>query len=158
MSKKHKPSQTVSSRKIKPSLKDRQQKRNRQWISLGFAILAVLAVILLAKPKSAQVIEISAAQAYQKYQQGMFILDVRTQEEWDLAHIENSSLVPLAELKNNLSELPRDREIVVVCRSGNRSREAVSILEEAGFSDVFSLKGGMIAWENAGYPLEKSSP
>ncbi|NMC12213.1 MAG: rhodanese-like domain-containing protein, partial [Chloroflexi bacterium] len=65
---------------------------------------------------------------------------------------------PLAELKNNLSELPRDREIVVVCRSGNRSREAVSILEEAGFSDVFSLKGGMIAWENAGYPLEKSSP
>ena len=159
MSKKHKRSQSVSSpRKGKPSQTAQRRKRNNLWVSLGFSILAVIAVVLLAKPKSTQLDEISPAQAYQKYQQGALILDVRSREEWSQSHIEGSQLIPLDGLEASLSELPRDREIVVVCRSGNRIQAGLEILKEAGFSNAFSMRGGMIAWEEAGYPVESSSP
>jgi len=159
MSKKHKRSQSASSpRKGKPSQTARRRSRNNLWVSLGFSILAVIAVVLLAKPKSTQLDEISPAQAYEKYQQGALILDVRSREEWSQSHIEGSQLIPLDGLEASLSELPRDREIVVVCRSGNRSQAGLEILKEAGFSNAFSMRGGMIAWEEAGYPVESSSP
>lgn len=105
MPKKHKASQNVSSsHKMRPSTKRRREIRSKQWIGLGFTILAIIAVVLLAKPKSAQAYEITAAQAYQKYQQGVFILDVRTQQEWDEAHIKDSRLISLDVLKTKLNE------------------------------------------------------
>ena len=65
---------------------------------------------------------ISVDEAHEKYQAGAFVLDVRTQEEWDEYHAPNTTLIPLDQLVARLNEIPRDREIVVVCRSGNRSQ------------------------------------
>jgi len=97
--------------------------------------------------------EISVDKAYEMYQAGTFVLDVRTQEEWDEYHAPNTTLIPLDELPNRLNELPKDREIVVVCRSGNRSQEGRDILLNAGFNAT-SMAGGLKEWYAKGYPIE----
>lgn len=98
--------------------------------------------------------QISVSEAYNKYQSGAFVLDVRTQEEWNEFHAPNTTLIPLDQLASRLNELPRDREIVVVCRSGNRSQEGRDILLGAGFNQVTSMTGGLNEWRAAGYPIE----
>jgi rhodanese-related sulfurtransferase len=65
-------------------------------------------------------------------------------------------LIPLDQLALRLDELPKDREIVVVCRSGNRSGVATALLERAGF-DAINLEGGMIAWQKEKLPLERET-
>lgn len=98
--------------------------------------------------------EISVSDAYTKYESGVFVLDVRTQEEWNEFHAPNTTLIPLDQLSARLSEIPRDREIVVVCRSGNRSQQARDILLNAGFEQVSSMAGGLNEWRASGYPIE----
>ena len=98
--------------------------------------------------------EISVGEAYTKYQNGAFVLDVRTQEEWNEYHAPNTTLIPLDQLPARLNEVPKDREIVVVCRSGNRSQEGRDILLNAGFTQVTSVKGGLNEWRANGYPIE----
>jgi rhodanese-related sulfurtransferase len=96
--------------------------------------------------------EITNAEAMAKRDQGAFILDVRQPEEWADFHVPGSTLIPLGELANRLNEVPRDREVVVVCRSGNRSQPGRDILLQAGYPQVTSLKGGLSQWKAAGYP------
>lgn len=92
-------------------------------------------------------------EAYQKYQAGTFLLDVRTQAEWNDYHVPNTTLIPLDELPNRLSELPKDQEIVVICHSGNRSQKGRDILLNAGFNAT-SMTGGILAWYDKGYPVD----
>jgi rhodanese-related sulfurtransferase len=95
------------------------------------------------------------AQAHEEYQAGALFLDVRSQAEWNQGHIAKSLLIPLDDLPSQLDELPRDRDIVVVCRSGARSKEGAMILRQAGFSRVTCMTGGIQAWVAAGYPVEQ---
>lgn len=83
-----------------------------------------------------------------------FVIDVRSPEEYAYdGHIGGSRLLPLPQLAMRIEELPRDRPIVCVCRSGNRSHVACELLLRQGFTDVTNLTGGMIAWRSAGLPL-----
>lgn len=123
------------------------------WIALALVAIAAAAFILL-QSRPLPVTEITAAQAYEKYQAGAFFLDVRTEAEYAAAHIANSVLIPLEELETRLDEVPRDRDVVVICRSGVRSKEGATILRRAGFGRVSCLTGGLLAWNQAGYPLE----
>jgi rhodanese-related sulfurtransferase len=135
----------------------RKQNQLLKWIGLGIGVLIIIFVTILLIPKITGNIHISVTQAYQKYQEGAFFLDVRSQEEWDQVHIANSTLITLDELQNRLSELPKDRDIVVVCLSGHRSEEGVKTLRNAGFSHVNCMTGGLTVWEAAGYPLESNN-
>ncbi len=77
-----------------------------------------------------------------------FLLDVRQPHEWDIVNLEpdGAVIIPLAELPDRLDEIPRDREIVVYCRTGARSASAAQMLVEEGFSSVFNFVGGIHAW------------
>jgi rhodanese-related sulfurtransferase len=97
--------------------------------------------------------DISVAQAAQKRDAGAFMLDVREQSEWNEFHMPNATLIPLGSLASRVSELPKDKEIVVVCRSGNRSKEGRDILLKAGFKQVTSMTGGMNEWRTQGFPI-----
>jgi rhodanese-related sulfurtransferase len=123
------------------------------WIALA-VVLVVAAAILLLLPRSGLPVEVDVARAYDMYQNGALMLDVRTQAEFDEQRIPGSQLIPLDELPDRLDGLPRDRDIVVVCRSGNRSKEGTAILRDAGFARVTCMNGGMRAWAAAGYPVE----
>lgn len=81
------------------------------------------------------------------------VLDVREQEEWDAGHAPGATHMPLGTVLHRLGELPRDRRIVAVCRSGGRSERATVALRQRGY-DVVNLAGGMQAWAAAGLPVE----
>ena len=85
------------------------------------------------------------------------ILDVRQESEYAAGHVLNSKLIPVGKLKERIGELEkyRERPIVVVCRSGQRSASACGLLGKQGFAQVYNLNGGIIAWQKASLPLEK---
>ena len=97
---------------------------------------------------------VNTDEAYQMYQQSStFTVDVRTQQEWDEYHAPYTTLIPLDQLQNRLSEVPKDKEILVVCRSGNRSQQGRDILLSAGYNAT-SMAGGLKEWYAKGYPIE----
>jgi len=98
--------------------------------------------------------EISVAEANKLYPDGAFFLDVREVVEWEAGHVPDTTNIPLSELESRLSELPDDQDIVVICRSGNRSAEGRDILLDAGFKNVTSMAGGVSDWKDAGYPYD----
>ncbi|MDB6006720.1 MAG: moeZ [Prosthecobacter sp.] len=75
-----------------------------------------------------------------------FLLDVREPHEQSISRIEGAVLIPLGELGNRTAELPRDKRILVHCKSGGRSARAVRLLRVEGFGDVWNISGGIIAW------------
>lgn len=83
------------------------------------------------------------------------IVDVREPHEYKAGHIEGARLAPLGNVAKELEDVPKDREIVLVCRSGNRSGKAQRILAERGFTRLLNMEGGMVAWEKKGYPVTK---
>ena len=87
------------------------------------------------------------------------IVDVREPDEFTgpLGHIVGATMIPLGELAGRLSELRRDRPIVAVCRAGGRSVQAVTILQQNGFSDAVNLAGGMLRWRAEAHPVEGGS-
>lgn len=84
-----------------------------------------------------------------------FVLDVRNPQEVEICRLEESEVIPLSELQDKMEYLPEDREIVVHCRSGQRSKMAQEMLVEEGFSDVKNLKGGILAWA---HEIDSSMP
>lgn len=135
--------------------------RSSLGLGLWFGLIGIVMAIILAFAllryqdlAGSSAIEVTAAAAYTRYRAGAdYFLDVRTPEEWALLHLENSTLIPLADLAGRLNELPRDRKIVVVCATGSRSRQALGVLQEVGLTQAVSLKGGLTGWEAAGYPV-----
>jgi rhodanese-related sulfurtransferase len=124
------------------------------WILLAAIVIAGAAYLLTRNtPATGLPAEISVVSAYEKYNTGTYILDVRQPDEWAAGHIPNATLIPLGELESRLSEVPTDREVVIVCRSGNRSGQARDLLKQAGFTNVTSMAGGMNLWATAGYPV-----
>ena len=85
------------------------------------------------------------------------VLDVRENDEYKSGHVLNAIHIPLGKLKGRIGELLKyqDRPIVVVCRSGNRSATACTILGKQGFAQAHNLAGGVVAWQKAKLPLEK---
>jgi phage shock protein E len=102
-------------------------------------------------------LEVSVAKADALRQAGALVLDVREPSEWAAGHIAGAMLIPLGALSSRLDELPRDRTIVVVCHSGNRSAQGRDILRTAGFGSVTSMAGGMTDWLAAGLPVVTGS-
>jgi rhodanese-related sulfurtransferase len=129
------------------------------WFASLVVVIALAAVIYVvanqgrpAPAMAALPAEINVQTAYEKVQEGAFLLDVRTQEEWNQSHIPGATLIPLNELEARVNEVPKDQEVVVICRSGNRSQEGRDILRRAGFEQVTSIAGGILQWSAAGFP------
>ena len=159
-----KQSGTISKRMAKRA--EQRRKKRQTQIALIVAAVVILAGgtwAVLGNGSSDQLAaptqgvlprEVSVAAANTLYQEGAYLLDVRTQEEWDDYHIPETTLIPLDDLANRVDEVPRDQDVVVVCRSGNRSQVGRDILMQAGFTQVTSMSGGVNDWRSAGYPIE----
>lgn len=86
------------------------------------------------------------------HEKEVFLLDVREPDEFEEAHIEGSVLIPLGSLPRRVAEVPKDRQVVVVCAVGGRSANATFWLREQGIEAV-NLHGGMRSWMMAGHPV-----
>lgn len=127
---------------------------NRFKIALLILTLVLISLVACTTKPAAGELIISAADAYQLYQDDVLVLDVRTPEEYQESHIPGSVLIPLDQLSLRTGELPQNETILVYCRSGNRSLEAVYMLEKAGFKRVHSLDQGINNWIRKGYEVE----
>lgn len=100
------------------------------------------------KPKQEEAVaEISVQKLKEMQDHGtdFYLLDVRQPYEYEIANL-GAELIPLAELSQNLDKIPRDKTVVVHCRSGQRSQQAILTLQEKGYTQLFNLKGGILAW------------
>lgn len=95
---------------------------------------------------------IGPTEAQEAMERGAVLLDVREPDEWRSGHAPKARHIPLAQLTSRAGELPRNREILIVCRSGTRSARAAKVLA-AQRGDVANVKGGMSAWARAGLPV-----
>ena len=97
--------------------------------------------------------EISRAEAREMIDDGAQLIDVRAEHEWEAGRIPGAKHLPLDELSQRVSEIDRDRPVVLYCRGGNRSSMATSALAESGF-DAAKLSEGIVGWEEEGLPLD----
>ena len=98
-------------------------------------------------------LEVSVDEAAKLDPKEWFFLDVREPSEWEEAHITYATLIPLGDLTARLTEIPKDKNIIVVCRSGNRSAVGRDLLLNSGFANVTSMAGGMNSWQAQGHPV-----
>jgi rhodanese-related sulfurtransferase len=117
------------------------------------ATAAPAASTSVAGAHAALAAEVSVDEASRLRDAGAFMLDVREPDEWAAGHIEGATLIPLGELAARASEVPADRQVVVVCRSGNRSAQGRDVLLGAGLPSVTSIAGGMNDWAGSGKPV-----
>lgn len=125
------------------------------WVILVIAVAAGGFYAIQQNNKRAVIInnlpgEMSVAEVAKLKPDDYFFLDVREPSEWNEFHIDWATLIPLGELDKRLNELPKDKNIIVVCRSGNRSAQGRDILLKAGFEAVSSMAGGMNEWRSLG--------
>jgi rhodanese-related sulfurtransferase len=83
-----------------------------------------------------------------------YLLDVRTPQEFQQAHINGAELIPLDELPHKMSRIPKNRLVVCICASGSRSSVAANHLSSAGYQ-VSNLRGGMSNWIRSGLPVKR---
>jgi len=83
------------------------------------------------------------------------LLDVREQWEYDEVRAQGARLIPLSELTRRVAEVPRDRDVLIICHTGYRSMQAAMYLKRQGVARVFNVDGGTEEWEAAGLPVER---
>jgi rhodanese-related sulfurtransferase len=81
-----------------------------------------------------------------------YLLDVREADEWQAGHAPDAVHLPLSELMARAEEVPADRDVYVICRSGGRSERAAVYLNQLGRTST-NVSGGMMAWQAAGRPM-----
>lgn len=97
--------------------------------------------------------EVDVQEAKRRQDGGSVLVDVREAHEWRDGHAKGARHIPLGDLTRRLADIPRDREILVICRSGNRSRTAAQLLQRAGYERVVNVQGGTMAWMRQSLPL-----
>lgn len=85
-----------------------------------------------------------------------YLLDVREEDEWTAGHAPGAQHIPLGSLGERAGQVPRDREIYVICRAGSRSARAAQALNSAGWRAI-NVADGMHGWESAGRPMTSES-
>lgn len=96
--------------------------------------------------------EIDIATTVERIAAGAAIVDVRQPEEYAEAHVAGAPLIPLAEVPERVDEFPGAGEVLIICRSGNRSGRAAQFLRAQGI-DAINVAGGMLAWIDAGHDV-----
>lgn len=122
---------------------------------LAALLLAVAAAAPAAEPASIETRTVSERLAWGD--RSIFVLDVRTPAEYAEGHVPGAVNIPHTDLKARIGELAeaRERDVVVYCRSGNRTAQALETLQEAGFTRLFHMKGDYLRWSAENRPVAK---
>jgi rhodanese-related sulfurtransferase len=132
-------------------------KNNWHLIALAFVSGAML-LWPMVRRAAAGGSSVSAFEATQLInREDALVLDVRDASEYAKGHVLGAKSAPLGELEKRAADLARhkDKPVIVVCESGNRSAGAAAQLRRLGFARACSLAGGLPAWQQAGLPVEK---
>lgn len=131
---------------------------NNWYLFLALGAVLILLVAAPLRQRLAGIRSLAPAAAIQAMnREDGVVVDVREPQEFAGGHIVRALNIPLSNLAARVGELEqhRQRPIILGCRSGNRSLQAAFLLHQRGFTKVYSLAGGMIAWERDNLPVEK---
>jgi rhodanese-related sulfurtransferase len=121
-------------------------------------VLTVLLIWTLAMPALAMAFqEITSAEAKSLLGKGgsVFLLDVRTPEEYRQGHLQGAVLIPISEIEKRVGDVPPNKKIVVYCAVGSRSRQVAGFLTSKGYREVYDMKDGIIGWYRNGFPIAR---
>ena len=134
----------------------RLEQREQRLIYLA-VVLVVVASVLFAPSLLPRIDDIDVtvleARTLIDDKPDLVILDVRTTSEYEDGHIKGAVNIPVQELSARLDELSMDDELLVYCQTGNRSAQAVDILQDVGFTKIYHMNAGITGWIEAGYPV-----
>jgi len=135
---------------------NRLEQRERRLLYIALA-LSVVASVLLAPsllPRGGYGdVTVQEARRLIEDKPDLVLLDVRTASEYEEGHIEGAVNIPVQELSVRFDELSPEDELLVYCRTGNRSAQAVDILLDLGFTKIYHMDAGITGWVEAGYPV-----
>ncbi|NOX43859.1 MAG: rhodanese-like domain-containing protein [Gammaproteobacteria bacterium] len=129
-----------------------------QWM-LFAALIIILAMLVKSFVGLKGVVDINPAKAIQLINhEDAVVLDVRTEDEFKEGHVLNSMHIPVGLLENRIKEIEghKSKPVIVNCRTGSRSVSACAVLRKQGFTSIYKLAGGVLAWKKANLPLSKS--
>ncbi|MFC1748840.1 rhodanese-like domain-containing protein [Pseudomonadota bacterium] len=129
---------------------------------LLFTALVVLILMLLMNESRRKLLgfkEIKAAGAVTLINsEDALMLDVRDEKDFGEGHVVNAKNIPLGLLEGRLSELDehKSKPVIVYCRTGQNSARASTVLKKQGFTSIYKLSGGLMAWQDANMPVDRS--
>lgn len=132
----------------------------QQWPLFAALVIIVLSLVYsYIGDRLAGYENVDANRATRLINDGAAVLDVRTDKEFRDARLFDAVNIPVSQLKSQIEKLPfdKDQPVVVYCQTGSRSARAAAQLAKAGYQQVYNLAGGIMAWQNAGMPVEKGA-
>lgn len=121
----------------------------------------VVLVLLMLVTMSAQVwgaeknISARDAKALLGRNKNVYLLDVRTPQEYSQGKLAGSVLIPIGEFERRIGEVPKNRTIVVYCAVGSRSKPVAGFLSRQGYRDVYNMTDGIVGWYRNGFPIQR---
>lgn len=126
----------------------------KPWILAALAALA-LVVFFASRGRAEGAISPAEAESWIKEKKDLQLIDVRTPPEYADGHLANAKLIPLQELEGRWAEIDKGKPILLYCRSGHRSGNALKILHDKGYAQAKHMEGGINAWKAAGLPVTR---
>jgi rhodanese-related sulfurtransferase len=123
----------------------------RGWAALVAAVSTWLFVSGCTAPTKS--VDVQAANEMRK-QENVVVIDVREPNEYAAGHIPEATLIPQGQIEQRLAEIPKDKQVLLVCRSGRRSGEVTRLLTAKGY-DAQNMAGGMLKWAEAGFEVRR---
>ena len=121
---------------------------SKRWIRVCFVIMVALLAAGCSQSPAGASVDVSVDEALRLWQaKEAILIDVRTPAEYRDGHIPGVVNIPLAEIEKRLGEIPKDKKVVLICRTGNRSAQGTKFLRSKGFDNVFNSTGGMSTWK-----------
>ena len=121
---------------------------SNRWIRVCFVIMVALLAAGCSQSPAGASVDVSVDEALRLWQaKEAILIDVRTPAEYREGHIPGVVNIPLAEIEKRLGEIPKDKKVVLICRTGNRSAQGTKFLRGKGFENVFNSTGGMSTWK-----------
>jgi rhodanese-related sulfurtransferase len=120
-------------------------------------VLVLLMILTVASQVWAAEKEVSSRDAKTLLDRNktVFLLDVRTPQEYSQGRLAGSVLIPVGELERRINEVPRNRTILVYCAVGARSKPAANFLARQGYKDVYHMTDGIVGWYRNGLPIQR---
>ena len=132
------------------------RKRHTMWKWLLAALtLPALTLFMRSNASADGAVQSAQAATLIKDKKDLQLIDVRTASEYAEGHLANAKLIPVQELAQRLAEIDKNKPVLLYCRSGHRSGNALKVLQENGYKNASHVEGGIIAWQAAGLPVTR---
>lgn len=119
-------------------------------------LMTIAAVLILAGQIFAAPRDISSTEAKTLLaKSNIFLLDVRTPQEFSQARLAGAVLIPIGEFERRISEVPKNKPVLVYCAVGSRSKPAADLLSQRGYKEVYHMTDGIVGWYRNGFPIQR---